>query len=918
MEWAPPDVSRLDDDGPPPVDVASFSWLGRFLGEVARVCYRVPWLVLLAGMILGGLALFYTVTNLEINQDRGSLIGTDDPFYVKQQGYNREFPYPDDMLVIVEGEDTRERETFVDELSKELEGDRHFQRVFGRLVLPFLKDRALYYLDVSSLKNLVESLAEARPLLRALSSTEGLSSLLDSFNSEIEAGGGSLANMLPFLNEVLGQLYVSLETRGRFEYGSPWGALFFGGQENVEGVDAPRELEEPGQTVFYNTVADGQIHLLLVQPNGAAGGDPIRLLRRKIDWIQKAHPKLRIGLTGEGVLEYDETRSSTEDSIRSTMLSLVLVALLFGFAFRQLLRPLAGMVALVLAISWSLGFTTLAIGHLNLLTVTFATLLVGLGIDYGVHIVYRWDEELAKGYPALEAMQLTMASTGVDIFTGALSTSVAFWAVGFTDFRGIAELGIIAGTGVFLCYIAMVTVLPAFLFLARPEVGSARQVRPPRLLMRLEAWLLSRAWAVVVAGTALTLLCLSQLVYLRFDYNLLSMQAPNLDSVQSELRLIHVSERSVLSGASLADGVEEARRLSREFEKLPTVSRVESVVELIPANFEEKTPYMAAIQEILQEVVPPPLPSEPADAGNLKDMAGGFLDLERAFREAYPSLLLSDDPETRKQAGDFKQLLERLFSTLEKMGPGPIEDGLTTFQRLFFEDLGQIIGFLKAQKPGKPVGLEALPENLTARSVGKSGKILLRIYPHANVWEREPLERFVTDLLKVDPDAIGSPVMMLHHTVQLKRAFETSGTYAFLAICLLLAFHFRSFQKAFLALLPLLVGVSWMLGAMVYFGVDFNLANFMGLPMILGVGLDYGIHVVHRELEEGSPGIFSNCTGPATVLCGLTTVAGFGTLTLAHHQGIASLGFVLTTGIVSIMIASIVLLPAILRLLRKG
>lgn len=878
------------------------------LVALARRCHQQPWLVLGLTFLVLGISVFLSARHLNFESDRGALIGSNDELFNIQERFLTEFPESDDIVITVSGQDRMRRELFVDDLARSLaEHPDYFHDVFSRLEFPFLRDRALYYLDQEDLKRLVESLTEARPLLMSLSSDQGLAGLLDGFGES--AGSNGFGRVLPFLNQVIEQLLVSLSTRGRFEYHSPWGALFFGADD---GQGPPSELREPGRWIFYNTLGDGSTHLVLLRYNKAKP-DLVPKLRSIIQRTHKPYPKLRVGLTGEVVLEHDETVSSEHDSQSSAVRSIILVTVLFAVAFRAISGPLIAILALAVGVVWTLGFTTLSIGHLNLLTVSFATILIGLGIDFGIHFLFRYEEEYVKVADPLKAMEQTMLGTGVENFVGALSTAIAFWAVGFAGFKGVAEIGIIAGTGVMLCYLSMATVLVSLVLLRDRNRGGYLRNVVPEILGRIETQVLSRSWLVLLVAVGVTLWSVLQIPFVGFDYNLLRLQDPNLDSVQAELELIETSDRTVLFAVSLADDVESALELGARYERLPSVSRAESVGPLFPHHVEAKSEYVAQVQKLMEGVRIKAHHAHLSGAGDLKDMANGFLELEHAFRSAYPALLKHESPEVREQAVKFNRLLEQLFATLQSMGPGPIEDGLEAFTKNFFGDLETMVDFLRSQRVGGRLEISELPPNLQVRSQGITGKLVVRVYPRANIWEREALEKFVRDLRTVDPEVIGAPVMILHHTTQLKHAFETSGLYALVAIVVILLVHFRSLKLAAVAILPLVMGVAWMLGIMRLGEIGFNPANFMGLPLILGIGLDFGIHVVHRASEEGDGRMFTHSTGPATLVSALTTICGFGTLALAGHQGIASLGFVLTAGVASTTITALLVLPAVLQ-----
>ncbi len=896
---------------------------------LADLAWKFPVLILALGTLLALGSAFYTWNHLEFDADRANLIRRTPELQANQDRYVAQFPKAEDMVVVVEGGTPEDRMAFVDDLAARLRAEpQTFRDVFEKVELSFLRTHALHYLDLATLEKLSGELARSRRLLDSLSSSKDMTGLLDSFG-QVGSGedpAGALAEILPFLNEAMGQLLVSLETRGRYAYSSPWAAAFFG--EVAQEDQAPQELEAAGQTVFYNTVAKGRIHVLLARPAHQAGGGgheatpfAVQRLRELLPGVQRSHPEVQVGLTGEPVLDTDEGNSSTEDSTRSSVLSLVFVALIFALAFRELYRPLMAVFTLVLGVTWTMGFTTLAVGHLNLLTVTFTTILIGLGIDFGIHFIYRYDEELVKGWSPLEAMKITLSGTGLENLTGAGSTAVAFWVLNLTDFIGIAELGTIAGTGIMLCYLAMVTVLPALLFLQDRWFGGGvgTGISQYRTLARMERAWLRHPWIVALLCVLFSIFCFSEARHVRYDYNLLNLQARGLGSVQTEMHLIHASEHSLLYGISLVADLTEARRLTEAFRKLPTVASVESIVPMIPDGYPAKRPFLEAITREMAQVSQPARPGvqQGGTSGNLLAMAGSFMELDHTFREAWPTLRGSEDQSVRREAARFKTALDRLFSTLEGMGPGPIEDGLTAFQKDFFADLQGLVAFLKDQVDHPPLTLEDVPEVLKVREVGRTGLIQLRVFPRQNVWERGPQERFVHSLQQVDPRVVGMPVVMYYDTHELRRANEQAGWYALVAIWILLLVHFRSLKIALLAIFPKAVGVLWMVGIMGYAGVDFNSANFLALPLILGIGLVFGVHVVHRVQEEGGDGVFNHSTGPAIGLAALTTMIGFGTMISAHHQGIATLGFVMTAGVGANLLASILFLPAVLRILRN-
>jgi hopanoid biosynthesis associated RND transporter like protein HpnN len=784
--------------------------------------------------------------------------------------------------------------------------------------LPFLTSRALLFLSEQDLTQLVAAVEEAHPFLLSLSSPEGLAALLSDFEGNVAGSGQEkFISMLPFLGDIFHELRRAVETRGRADYHSPWGGLLFG--------DTSPELAERTQggmedTSFYHTTGNGTVHLLLLR-FVKRDAETIELLRRTVEKAERAYPGLEVGITGEPLLEHDEMVSSETDSQQSGTLSMILVAILFAFAFRQLARPFTILGSFTLGAGWTLGFTTLAIGHLNLLTISFFTILVGSGMDFGIHILLRYEEEFLKqGGDSGKAMDEALVGTGKDIAVSAFSTAVAFWAVGMSDFKGVSELGIIAGFGILLCLVATVLPLPAALLLLDrkrlPSQGPAVALGSRILAARAEEAVLRKAPWTLLLVLVLLLLAAPRIASVGFDYNLLRLQDPRLESVQTELRLIQEGGNTVLFAVALADNIEHARELKARFEALPAVSHVDTVSDLFPEVTPGKLAALRRLRELVADVhIPNPDDASSGAVGSkeLRRLGDGFTELERFFQAQREGLLHHESEQVRSSTAKFEGEMDSLFKELAGLGPGPIEDGLTTFQHNFFRDLDDMVEFLRQQDPDPRMSLEDLPGNLRLRSIGRTGKLVLRIYPQQNIWEREALDKFVAQVRATDASAIGAPIMIWHHTNMLRGAFEQAGLYAMVAITIIMFLYFRSVTWTLLAMLPLVLGTLFMLYTMAWAGISFNLANFMGLPLLLGIGMDYSIHVLHRAQEEQRVNMFDHSTGPATILSAFTTVAGFGTLALGGHRGVASLGFILATGALGIMLSALFVLPAILR-----
>lgn len=332
---------------------------------------------------------------------------------------------------------------------------------------------------------------------------------------------------------------------------------------------------------------------------------------------------------------------------------------------------------------------------------------------------------------------------------------------------------------------------------------------------------------------------------------------------------------------------------------------------------------MPYLRHIVQEVAQIPVPRVPErniDQSRLpefKALAHSFEGNAQETSELLERLKLSQDLKVRQEAKAIERDLNKLFKEMAQMGPGPIEHGLDAFERQFYQSLRELVLFLKDQVDAPPLTIEDIPQNLRQREIGRNGLIQVRVFPKENIWERSAQERFVREVQGVCPQIVGMPIMAYYDCQELRTSNEEAGVWALAAIGVLLLIHFRKLGIAILALLPKVVGIVWMVGLMGYLGVNFNSANFLALPLILGIGLVFGMHIIHRVAEDNSVGIFGHSTGPSITLAALTTIMGFATMIDAQHQGVATLGLVMTLGVSTNLLTSTIMLPAVINVLRR-
>jgi predicted RND superfamily exporter protein len=445
------------------------SLLNRFLLIVERFAYSHPFPVITVSIVVAILSVWVTVDQLTFKTGRGDLVSKDLPYVERHEKYREEFDDFDGMIVVVEDGDPVRMKNFAEALVEKFQAHpESFAKLFYKIDTRYFKDKALLYLDVDELADLGQKLKEHQQFLDDVNASPGLNQLMRSINLEISTGmveslltkflgaeeqeaEGDDSEDLSLLTSLLKGMLAHIQ--GETDYRSPWKS-FLSGEED--------SLRQEG----YLTSDDGRLLFVLVNINEdetvfTSYQDSVEFARELIADVKKQFPEIQVGLTGEDVIASDEMVTTQEDVKKATAIALAGVAILFIIAFRGVVKPLLAVFCLVVALCWSMGFTTLTVGHLNILSVVFTTILIGLGIDFGIHILGRFREEREAGKEILEALQRTVQGTGRGNFAGAITTAMAFGAMALTDFIGIAELGWIAAGGILLCMLAMILLLPA-------------------------------------------------------------------------------------------------------------------------------------------------------------------------------------------------------------------------------------------------------------------------------------------------------------------------------------------------------------------------------------------------------------------------------------------------------------------------
>ena len=878
----------------------------RLLTRLADAVYLHPRAFFYPQVLLFVVCLFYTFHGLKFSTSRNDLVGSDKKYHQTFLEFKKEFPGQDDLVVIVESDRQDKNRQFVERLGAKLEAETNlFTDVFYKGDLKLMGTKALLFVPQADLVELQKKVKDYQPFFQNFSQATNLVSLFHTVNKqfltakqETNAENESMLGALPALERIVNEAREGLQRPGKPP--SPGVSALFGG-----GPEAEREM--------YITFGGGRMYLVTAHANQEdLNGAAVERLRVLVEEAKREVPGVSVGVTGEPVLEFDEMAQSQHDTVVATIVSLVLVLFIFIYGYAESGRPLKANAVLVVGLVYTMGYTTLTVGHLNILTITFAPMLVGLAIDFGAHLVARFEEELRLGKTEREAITLAMVNTGQGIFTGAATTAAAFFAMGITNFKGIQEMGIIAGGGLLVCLAPMMTLLPVLLLRGKQNIID--HIAPPvDRRERIERIWLGRPVTVLVVTAVLCALSVARFDKVHFDYNLLNMQSAGLPAVVFEKKLINSASNSVLFGALVATNLQQAAQLEQKLTNLTTVANVRSMSQFLA---EDATPKLALIRQVKADASAVKFASRdmrPANVAELLEVLWSFQGFAGAAEAAVQK---EGDAKLAQQFRSLKDAVQVWRNALVAAPAAQASQQTAFYQQALLDDLQDTFTTLASQQ-ASALRAEDLPAPLRNRFIGVTGKYLLQVFPKSDVWRREPQEAFVRELRTVDPNVTGTPVQLLEYTTLLKDSCVEAALYATVAIALMVFLHFRSLVCVMLALLPVAIGTVWMVGFMGWTGIPFNPANIMTLPLVVGIGVTNGIHILNRFAEEKNPSILARSTGLAVLVSGLTTIAGFGSLILAKHQGIESLGYVMAVGTATCMVAALTFLPAVLNLLLR-
>ncbi len=647
------------------------------------------------------------------------------------------------------------------------------------------------------------------------------------------------------------------------------------------------------------------------------------------------YPDVYAGLTGTIPLSRDEMVYSTKDMQTTSILALALVILLFIFAFRIITVPLLAGLNLVFSIMFAAGIISLFIESLNIMTSMFAVILIGLGIDFSIHIIALYTEYRGTGKNSVESMAQALSRSGAGITTGAVTTSIAFFTLMISDTKGIKEMGLVLGIGILAVMLVTLVLLPSLLVLReranaffRKHIRSKAAERGyPKVvefafLGKFGQVAIRRPRVILLMAILLSAFMFYKALNVEFDYNYLNMEPEGIPSVTLGDSLLAAFDMSSDYVMITASSVEEAREITEKAKKVPSVGMVESISEFIPSPEEQasRIPHILKIRSYLKKQEN----QSPLTGDNINLLIDQLDRLEMNIYELGQMAFLGGQERVDKKCAriigdpekaDSRNMKIELIDSLRD-DPRKTLAGLGNFQNGYRPVLRELA--LQMADTSR-IDLQSLPESISSRFLNKNkDRYLVTITPEEEVWNIEFMRRFTGQMERISDKITGMPPLFLRLIDLIGEDGRRAAALALAVVFVLLWIDFRQLKLALLAMLPLVAGAVWMVGLMSVFGIPLTFVNVMGIPMIIGIGIDDGVHLLHRYRVEGwgRARTVMQSTGRAILLTSLTTIAGFGSLMIAKYRGFGSLSTLLVLGVAACFITTVIFLPALVSMIK--
>jgi hopanoid biosynthesis associated RND transporter like protein HpnN len=847
--------------------------------SIVKACTRFASITVLIALILAIAAGFYTARKFEINTDINTLISPDLDWRKRDILFDQAFDRDRTILAVVEGPTPELTSSASAALDQKLTGDHtHFESVQPLGSGEFFEKNGLLFLPVAEVGRLTGQFESAAPLIEIMAgdpSLRGLTGALETGLAGVKRGQVKLDSTERPFNLIAQTVESVLNT----------GSGTFSWRELVS--DKPLTDADRRSFIEFKPVLDFNA----LEP-GKAATDAIRQAASDLNLAGQYEARVR--LTGPVPIANEEFATVADGAIVNGIGTVLVVLVILWMALYSVKIISAVFVNLFIGLSITTAVGLMMVGSLNLLSIAFAVLFVGLGVDFGIQFSVRYRSERFKSNDLQTALEKAAEYSAIPLSLAAMATAAGFLSFLPTDYKGVSELGKIAGVGMLVAFVSSITVLPALLSLLNPPgekepVGYAFLAPVDHFLEKHRVVIIVGTLLVAVAGLPL-------LYFLRFDFNPINLRNPKVESIATFLDLRKDPNTGANAINVMTKSEAEAKKIEARLAQVPEVLRVMSLDSFVPDDQPEKLKLIAQGAKILNPALnPESIDAAPSDAENVEALKGSVESLRKAAGEAKgPGAVAS-----RRLA----DALSRLADSNEAMR------GKT--QAVFVTPLKVVLGQLKNALQAQPVSLKTLPADLVSGWKTKDGLMRVEAQPRGDPNDNDTLRKFAGAVLAAESNAIGGPVSILKSGETVVKAFIHAGLTALIVIGFLLWMALRRIVDVLLTLVPLLVAGAVTMEICVLIELPLNFANIVALPLLLGVGVAFKIYYV-TAWRAGRTNLLQSSLTRAIFFSAMTTATAFGSLWLSSHPGTASMGKLLALSLVTTLAAVLLFQPALM------
>ena len=847
--------------------------------SIVKACTRFATLTVLVGLILAIAAGFYTARNFSINTDINTLISPDLDWRKRDNQFEAAFDRERTILAVVDAPTPELTSAASAALEQKLSGDtKHFESVQALGAGEFFEKNGLLFLPVAEVGRATGQFEAAAPLIEIMAgdpSLRGLTGALETGLAGVKRGEVKLDSTERPFSLVAQTVENVLKT----------GSGTFSWRELVS--DKPLTDSDRRAFIEFRPILDFNA----LEP-GKDATDAIRQAARDLNLAGEYGARVR--LTGPVPIANEEFATVADGAVTNGIGTVLVVLVILWMALHSSKIIFAVFVNLFIGLSITTAIGLMMVGSLNLLSVAFAVLFVGLGVDFGIQFSVRYRSERFKGNDLRGALAKAAERSAVPLSLAAMATAAGFLSFLPTEYKGVSELGQIAGVGMLVAFTSSITVLPALLNLLNPPgekepVGYAFLAPVDHFLEKHRVIIIVGTLLIAVAGLPL-------LYFLRFDFNPINLRSPKVESIATFLDLRNDPNTGANAINVMTNSEAEAKKIEARLEKLPEVLRVMSLDSFVPEDQPAKLKLIAQGARILNPALnPESVDAAPSDQENVEALKGSVESLRKAAGEAKgPGAVAS-----RRLADALSKLADSNQATRDKV------------QAIFVAPLKVVLDQLKNSLQAQPVSLKTLPADLVSSWKAKDGLMRVEALPRGDPNDNDTLRKFAGAVLAAEPTAIGGPVSILKSGETVVKAFIHAGITALVVIGLLLWLALRRITDVLLTLVPLLVAGAVTLEICVLIGMPLNFANIVALPLLLGVGVAFKIYYV-TAWRSGRTNLLQSSLTRAIFFSALTTATAFGSLWLSSHPGTASMGKLLALSLVTTLAAVLLFQPALM------